>query len=63
MGIYVLQVLTPVDLPIPRQIALLKMHCTQTAQDTAEDAVQILGGRGITRTGMGKFVEQVRFST
>ncbi|KAH9994801.1 acyl-CoA dehydrogenase/oxidase [Russula vinacea] len=40
-------------------IALLKMYATQTAQDTARDAVQIFGGRGITRTGMGRFVEHV----
>jgi alkylation response protein AidB-like acyl-CoA dehydrogenase len=42
------------------QIALLKMFCTQSAQDTARDAVQIFGGRGITRTGMGRFIEHVR---
>jgi alkylation response protein AidB-like acyl-CoA dehydrogenase len=40
-------------------IALLKMCATQTAQDTARDAVQIFGGRGITRTGMGRFIEHV----
>ncbi|KAF8532187.1 acyl-CoA dehydrogenase/oxidase [Gautieria morchelliformis] len=39
------------------QIAFLKMYCTRTAQETAEDAVQIFGGRGITRTGMGRFIE------
>jgi len=39
------------------QIAFLKMYCTKTAQQTAEDATQIFGGRGITRTGMGKFIE------
>jgi len=38
-------------------IALLKMYCTRTAQETATDAVQIFGGRGITRTGMGQFIE------
>ena len=40
-------------------IGLLKMYATQTAQDTARDAVQIFGGRGITRTGMGRFIEHV----
>ena len=35
------------------------MYATQTAQETARDAVQIFGGRGITRTGMGRFVEHV----
>ncbi|TDL25491.1 acyl-CoA dehydrogenase NM domain-like protein [Rickenella mellea] len=39
------------------QIAFLKMYCTRTAQETAEDATQLFGGRGITRTGMGRFVE------
>ncbi|KAI0049781.1 acyl-CoA dehydrogenase NM domain-like protein [Auriscalpium vulgare] len=39
------------------QIGLLKMYTTQTAQDTARDAVQLFGGRGITRTGMGRFIE------
>jgi alkylation response protein AidB-like acyl-CoA dehydrogenase len=39
------------------QIAFLKMYCTQTAQATATDAVQIFGGRGITRSGMGRFIE------
>ncbi|KAF9476703.1 acyl-CoA dehydrogenase [Pholiota conissans] len=38
-------------------IALLKMFTTGAAQDTARDAVQIFGGRGITRSGMGKFIE------
>ncbi|KAH9957398.1 acyl-CoA dehydrogenase NM domain-like protein [Russula dissimulans] len=39
------------------QIAFLKMYSTQSAQDTARDAVQIFGGRGITQTGMGRFIE------
>ncbi|KZT07676.1 acyl-CoA dehydrogenase NM domain-like protein [Laetiporus sulphureus 93-53] len=38
-------------------IALLKMHATRTAQDTARDAVQIFGGRGVTKTGMGRVIE------
>lgn len=33
------------------------MTCTRTAQETAKDATQIFGGRGITRTGMGRFIE------
>ena len=41
------------------QIAFLKMYATRTSQETAEDAVQIFGGRGITRTGMGRFIEHV----
>jgi len=42
------------------QIAFLKMYSTRCAQDTARDAVQLFGGRGITQTGMGRFVEHVR---
>ncbi|KAM5538555.1 hypothetical protein V8D89_007888 [Ganoderma adspersum] len=38
-------------------IAFLKSYSTQSAQITAADAVQIFGGRGITQTGMGRFVE------
>jgi len=38
-------------------IGLLKMHATRTAQLTATDAVQIFGGRGITQSGMGSFIE------
>lgn len=32
---------------------------TRTGRETAEDATQIFGGRGITATGMGKLVENV----
>ncbi|KAI0035417.1 acyl-CoA dehydrogenase NM domain-like protein [Vararia minispora EC-137] len=39
------------------QIAFLKMYCTRTAQETAKDAVQVFGGRGITKTGMGRLIE------
>ncbi|EIM91154.1 peroxisomal acyl-CoA-dehydrogenase [Stereum hirsutum FP-91666 SS1] len=39
------------------QIAFLKMYSTQSAQTTARDAVQIFGGRGITKSGMGRFIE------
>ncbi|TDL25501.1 acyl-CoA dehydrogenase NM domain-like protein [Rickenella mellea] len=38
-------------------IAFLKMYSTRCAQETAQDAVQIFGGRGITQSGMGKFIE------
>ncbi|KAI0078779.1 acyl-CoA dehydrogenase NM domain-like protein [Panus rudis PR-1116 ss-1] len=38
-------------------IGLLKMYLTRSGQETARDAVQIFGGRGITRTGMGKGIE------
>ncbi|GLB40181.1 putative acyl-CoA dehydrogenase, C-terminal domain [Lyophyllum shimeji] len=39
------------------QIAFVKKYCTETAQETARDAVQIFGGRGITKTGMGRYIE------
>jgi alkylation response protein AidB-like acyl-CoA dehydrogenase len=39
------------------QIAFAKMYATRSAQETAADAVQIFGGRGITKTGMGRFIE------
>lgn len=38
-------------------IGILKMHTTRAAQETARDAVQIFGGRAITKTGMGKHIE------
>jgi alkylation response protein AidB-like acyl-CoA dehydrogenase len=38
----------------------LKSYSTSSAQETARDAVQIFGGRGITMSGMGKFIEHVR---
>lgn len=41
-------------------IAFLKMYSTRCAQETAQDAVQIFGGRGLTQTGMGRFIEHVR---
>ena len=44
------------------QIALLKSYSTRSAQQTAQDAVQIFGGRGITQSGMGGEIEHVRLS-
>ena len=41
-------------------IAFLKQYSTRCARETAQDAVQIFGGRGITQSGMGKFIEHVR---
>ena len=40
-----------------RQIAFLKSYSTKCAQETARDAVHVFGGRGITKTGMGRTVE------
>lgn len=34
------------------------MMSTRYAGEIADDAVQILGGRGLTQSGMGKYVEQ-----
>jgi len=39
------------------QIAFLKSYSTHCAQQTAQDAVQIFGGRGVTQSGMGKMIE------
>ena len=38
-------------------IALLKFHTTRTAVMIADNACQIFGGRGVTKTGMGKNIE------
>ncbi|KIP05009.1 hypothetical protein PHLGIDRAFT_92667 [Phlebiopsis gigantea 11061_1 CR5-6] len=38
-------------------LAFLKMYSTRCAQQTAVDAVQIFGGRGITQSGMGRLIE------
>jgi len=38
-------------------MALLKFQCTRTANMVSDNAVQIFGGRGITKTGMGRIVE------
>ncbi len=36
------------------------MYSTRCAQQTAIDAVQLFGGRGITQRGMGRLIEHVR---
>lgn len=38
-------------------IGLLKMSITRVAHEVADEAVQIWGGRGLTQSGMGKYVE------
>lgn len=38
-------------------IALLKYQCTRMNNLVADHSVQIFGGRGITRTGMGRVIE------
>eukprot|EP00755_Sulcionema_specki_P005679 Sspe_Gene.33432::Locus_16323_Transcript_1_1_Confidence_1.000_Length_1750::g.33432::m.33432 len=46
--------------------ALLKYHSTRVSLKVADNATQIFGGRGLTKTGMGakieQFVRQVKFS-
>ena len=39
-------------------IALAKMLSTRIAHEVSDDAVQIFGGRGITKTGMGRLIEK-----
>ncbi|KAJ3026410.1 UNVERIFIED_CONTAM: hypothetical protein HDU68_005708 [Siphonaria sp. JEL0065] len=39
-------------------IALLKYRCTRMTHLVSDNAVQIFGGRAITRTGMGRIIEQ-----
>lgn len=38
-------------------IALLKLQSTRMAHYVSDEACQIMGGRGITKTGMGNLVE------
>lgn len=40
------------------QIALLKSWSTRVSLRTAETAVSLFGGRGITRSGMGRFIAE-----
>lgn len=44
---------------IAGQIALLKLYITKCGREIAEDATLVFGGRGITVSGMGKFIENV----
>jgi alkylation response protein AidB-like acyl-CoA dehydrogenase/predicted heme/steroid binding protein len=39
-------------------IALLKFHITRNSQLVSDNACQVFGGRSITRTGLGAFVER-----
>jgi alkylation response protein AidB-like acyl-CoA dehydrogenase len=38
-------------------IALCKLQATRVSYNVSDNACQILGGRAITRTGMGRLVE------
>lgn len=46
------------NLRIGGDIALLKFEAAQCAELIQREAVQIFGGRGLTKTGMGKYVER-----
>ncbi|CAE8642774.1 unnamed protein product, partial [Polarella glacialis] len=50
----------PLNARLGGPIALLKYQTTRTAWNIADDCVQILGGRGITRTGMGAKIEGLK---
>ena len=50
----------PMSARMGAKIALLKYHATRTCWTIADDTVQILGGRGITKTGMGFKVENFK---
>lgn len=39
-------------------VGLLKYYLTRCAGEIADDAVQLWGGRGISKGGMGVFIEQ-----
>ena len=47
----------PLGTRLAGPIAMLKFQTTRMAWDVADHCVQIMGGRGITRTGMGAKVE------
>ena len=43
---------------LPAQVSLLKYQATRIGQMVADDGVQIFGGRAVTKTGMGKYMER-----
>ena len=40
------------------QIAFLKSWSTRVSHECADNAVQIFGGRALTKSGMGRFIEE-----
>uniref|UniRef100_A0A7S3LN19 Acyl-CoA dehydrogenase/oxidase C-terminal domain-containing protein n=1 Tax=Aplanochytrium stocchinoi TaxID=215587 RepID=A0A7S3LN19_9STRA len=44
-------------------IALLKFNAAQVARTISEESVQIFGGRGVSSTGMGKYIERFQRTT
>jgi len=51
---------SPLGTRLAGPIAMLKLQTTRMAWDVVDNTVQILGGRGITRTGMGAKVEGLK---
>lgn len=47
----------PASAEIGGRIALLKYATTRMCHTVGDNAVQVLGGRGVTLTGMGRIVE------
>lgn len=56
----------PIDIEAPRSPSIDRVgvcthrFVTRTGRETAEDATQVFGGRALTVSGMGKFIENVR---
>lgn len=50
------------QLKLAGPIALCKMQVTKTMALVSNEACQIFGGRAITRTGMGRYVERIQRS-
>lgn len=40
-------------------IGFLKLNSSKILAEVADDAIMIFGGRGLTKTGMGRFIEQI----
>lgn len=51
---------SPLGTRLAGPIAMLKFQTTRMAWDVSDNTVQILGGRGITRTGMGAKIEGLK---
>merc|ERR1719408_795005 len=54
---YNMKLFGPAGAEIGSRIALLKYHVTRMTHVVADNAVQVLGGRGVSQGGMGRVVE------
>merc|ERR1719229_1650406 len=54
---YNMNIMGPQSAEIGGRIALLKYHTTRMNHLVSDNAVQILGGRGVSSDGMGRIVE------